>query len=89
MGRGRQVGTVSRKLGRTLCLRRTLQGYTWAQGESLTDLEKTERREEILRRERERRERLAARRRPRNLAQAFGFSELDDDGEDGCLICHL
>ena len=65
------------------------QGYTWAQGESLTDLEKTERREEILRRERERRERLAARRRPRTLAQAFGFSELDDDGEDGCLICHL
>ena len=65
------------------------QGYTWAQGESLTDLEKTERREEILRRERDRRERLAARRRPRNLAQAFGFSEPDEDGEDGCLICHL
>ena len=65
------------------------QGYTWARDESLTDLERAERREQILRRERERRERLAARRRPRNLAQAFGFSELDDDGEDGCLVCHL
>lgn len=65
------------------------QGYTWIRDESLTDLERAERREQILRRERERRERLAARRRPRNLAQAFGFSELDDDREDGCLVCHL
>ena len=65
------------------------QGYTWIQDESLTDLERAERREQILRREHERRERLAARRRPRNLAQAFGFSELDDDGEGGCLVCHL
>ena len=65
------------------------QGYTWMQGESLSDLEKSERREEILRRERQRRERLAARRRPRNLAQAFGFSEPEDDREDGCLVCHL
>lgn len=65
------------------------QGYTWVQSESLADLEKPERRDEILRRERERLERLAARRRPRNLAQAFGFAEPDDDGEDGCLVCHL
>ena len=65
------------------------QGYTWAQNESLADLEKPERRDEILRRERERLERLAARRRPRNLAQAFGIAEPDDDGEDGCLVCHL
>ena len=65
------------------------QDYTWARSESLAELERPERRDEILRRERERRERLAARRRPRNLAQAFGFSEPDDDGEDGCLVCHL
>lgn len=65
------------------------QGYTWAQDESLAELEKPERRDEILRREMERLERLAARRRPRNLAQAFGFAEPDDDGEESCLICHL
>ena len=53
------------------------QGYTWAQSESLVDLERPERRDEILRRERERIERLAARRRPRNLAQAFGFAGPD------------
>ena len=65
------------------------QGYTWAQSESLEELERPERRAEILQRERKRLDRLAARRRPRNLAQAFGFSEPDDDGDDGCLICHL
>ena len=65
------------------------EGYTWAQGESLADLERPERRAEIIVRERDRRVRLAARRRPRNLSQAFGFSEPDDDGDDGCLICHL
>ena len=65
------------------------QGYTWAQSESLEELERPERRAEILQRERRRLERLAARRRPRNLAQAFGFSEPADDGDDGCLICHL
>ena len=63
------------------------QGYTWAQSESLDDLERPERRDEIRRRERI--ERLAARRRPRNLAQAFGSAEPDDDGGDGCLVCHL
>lgn len=68
---------------------KTEQGYTWVQGESLAELEQPERRQEILRKELERRERLASRRRPRNLAQAFGMSEPDDDGEDGCLICHL
>ena len=65
------------------------QGYTWAQSESLEELERPERRAEILQRERKRLERLAARRRPRNLSQAFGFSEPDGDGDDGCLICHL
>ena len=47
------------------------QGYAWAQSESLVELERPERRE------RERIERLAARRRARYLAQVFGFSEPD------------
>ena len=65
------------------------QGYTWAKNESLGDLERPERQAEILRHERKRRERRAARRRPRNLAQAFGFSEPDDEWDDACMICHL
>jgi len=65
------------------------QGYTWVQHESLSQLEQPERQAEILRRESERRARLAARRRPRNLSQAFGFSELEEDEAEGCLICHL
>ena len=43
----------------------------------------------ILEREEQRRTRQAKRRRPKNLEQAFGFSELDDDEGDACLICHL
>lgn len=65
------------------------EGYTWMQGEGLGELERPERRAEILHREHQRRERLAARRRPRNLAQAFGFEEPDDEEQDGCLVCHL
>ena len=65
------------------------QGYTWAQEESLTELERPERRAEILRREKDREDRLAARRRPKTLSQAFGFAEPEDDDDDGCLICHL
>ena len=59
------------------------QGYTWARGESLTDLAKTGRHEEILRRERERRERLAVRRRPRNLAQAFSVRDQHYAADNG------
>ena len=64
-------------------------GYTWVQNESLAELEKPARRAEILKREEQRRARLRARRRPKNLAQAYGFAELEDDEGDGCLICHL
>ena len=65
------------------------EGYTWAEQESLSDLEQPERREEILERERVRRERLAARRRPKTLAQAYGFEDPDEEEGPGCLICHL
>ncbi len=65
------------------------QGYTWVQEESLTQLERPERRNEILERERVRKERLAARRRPRTLAQAYGFEDPDEEESAGCLICHL
>lgn len=65
------------------------EGYTWAQEESLTELEQPERRTEILERERIRKERLAARRRPKTLAQAYGFEDPDEEEGTGCLICHL
>jgi len=65
------------------------EGYTWSQGESLTELEQPERISEILEREATRKERLAQQRRARNLSEAFGFSDPDDDDSSGCLICHL
>ena len=65
------------------------KGYTWVEGESLSELEQPERQTEIIHRERHRQELLAKRSKPKNLQQAFGLAELDDDDEDGCLICHL
>lgn len=65
------------------------EGYTWSQGESLEDLEQPERIEEILSREQERMERLSRRRRPQNLSQSFGFEDLSEGEDTGCLICHL
>lgn len=66
------------------------QGYTWVQGESLEDLERPERVAEIKRRSDEQRQRAAARRKPRTLAEAFGATEMEDNGDEGsCLICHL
>ena len=66
------------------------EGFTWIKGEPLSIFEDPERVTEVRRKEEERRARLAARRRPRNLAEAFGFAEdVDPDEEQGCLICHL
>ena len=64
-------------------------GYTWSQGESLSQLMAPARTAEILKREKERQERLARRRKARNLSEVFGFSEPEDEDADGCLICHL
>ena len=65
------------------------EGYTWSMNESLTELERPERTAEILRREEERKKRLARRRKATNLSQAFGFEEPDEDETQGCLVCHL
>lgn len=64
-------------------------GYTWSQGESLSELEHPNRTAEVLRREEQRKQRLAKRRKARSLSEAFGFQELEDEEDDGCLICHL
>jgi len=65
------------------------EGYTWVQGESLRDLENPDRIDEILRKEDQRRDRLAKRRKARNLSEAFGMTEPEEDDEQACLICHL
>lgn len=66
------------------------QGYTWIQGHSLAEFEDAEVAAEVMRKEEERQKRLAARRKPRNLAEVFGAVDDSDPDEDpGCLICHL
>ena len=65
------------------------EGYTWVQGESLSDIASPEREQQIIARENKRKEQIAARQKPKNLAQSFGLQELDEDEEIGCLICHL
>ena len=67
------------------------QGFTWILNESLTELERPESVEDIRKKEEQRKAHAAARRRkPRNLAEAFGAVPLEDpDDEIGCLICHL
>lgn len=65
------------------------EGYTWSQGESLRELERPERAQEILRKDALRRERLARRRKPQTLSEVFGMTEPDDGDDSGCLVCHL
>ena len=64
------------------------EGYTWIQDESLTQIEDPTRTQAILDHEERDRARRAARRRPDRLSQVWGLEALDDDDEDGCLICH-
>ncbi len=66
------------------------EGFTWIKGEPLTSFEDPERVADIKRKEETRKWKLAARRKPKTLAEAFGFDELEDpDEQQGCLICHL
>lgn len=65
------------------------EGFTWIQGHSLEEFEDPEVAAEVMRKEAERKERLATRRKPRNLAEVFGSTSDDPDEEQGCLICHL
>jgi phosphoadenosine phosphosulfate reductase family protein len=67
------------------------EGYTWAQGESLIDIEDPVRVAEIKRKSAERAER-DSHRRPRTLAEVFEGTAAQDagaDDADGCTICHI
>lgn len=66
------------------------QGFTWIQGQTLAEFEDPEVAADVKRKEVERRAQLAARRKPRNLAEVFGdMNSSDPDEEQACLICHL
>ena len=65
----------------------TDESYTWSQNESLQELQKPERLEEI-KVENKRRETLARKKSNLSLSDVFSSSE-NDGGDEGCLICHL
>jgi len=65
------------------------EGYTWQAGESLQELMQPERIEIIKERSLKRLVDAAARRRPKNLIEAFTGEFTEAEGTDSCLICHL
>jgi len=67
--------------------------FTWSNGESLAELERPERVEQIKREHVIRLERNMQRRENATLLEVFGEyeggSQLDDDEDQGCLVCQL
>lgn len=67
--------------------------FTWSRGESLAELERPERMEQIRREHVLRMERQEARWENRTLLEVFSreekAEELDEDEEQGCLVCQL
>lgn len=64
------------------------EGFTWARGESLSDLAKPERIEMIKIEEAKRQIQRAKRKKPQTLAAMFDQT-LQEGDENGCLICQL
>lgn len=65
----------------------TGQRFTWSQRESLTNLERPERREEILKKAAEQSLDKEANSAPKTLGDLIALD--DDDNDLGCLVCHL
>jgi len=65
------------------------EGYTWAQRESLEELARPERIEQIRREEEKRKAQAAIRRKPKTLAEIFTHVDENPEDEHACLICHL
>jgi len=65
------------------------EGYTWIQGESLDDISRPDRVEEIKSQYAKRKLQLAAKRKPRTLAEIFSGEFSEEEDGTGCLICHL
>jgi len=67
----------------------TGEHYTWAKRESLAELSRPERIEEIVNEDQRRRE-MHQTRRNQTLVNVFGFGVPEDEDEgESCLICHL
>ena len=65
------------------------KSYTWVQRESLEELSRPERMQQIRDEEAKRKAQASARRRPKTLGEVF-TGEIDDaDDEHACLICQL
>jgi 3'-phosphoadenosine 5'-phosphosulfate sulfotransferase (PAPS reductase)/FAD synthetase len=64
-------------------------GFFWSQDEPLTDLEKPERANEILAKAAEVDARKAASRANLTLLEALAADLNDEDGAEGCLMCHV
>lgn len=65
------------------------EGYTWIQDESLDELARPERVQQIREQDAKRKTQAAAKRRPRTLVEMFGGELEEDDDGGACLICHL
>lgn len=65
------------------------EGYTWMQGESLEEISRAERIEEIKKLDTKRKAQVAKKRKPRTLAEMFSGEFAEEEDEAGCLICHL
>ena len=65
------------------------EGYTSIQGESLEEISRPERIEEIKKQDAKRKIQLAAKRKPRTLAEMFSGEFTEGEDGIGCLICHL
>ncbi len=65
------------------------QGFTWAQSESLTQLEQPERMAAIERNWEQSRARKAAKRENLPLSAVLAGAEVEDDEPEGCLICSI
>jgi len=67
--------------------------FTWSQGESLAEMERPERVEQIKREHVIRIERIKARKENATLLEVFADAdttdELDEDDDQGCLVCQL
>lgn len=63
--------------------------YTWVQRESLEELSRPERIQQIRTEEAKRKAQAAARRKPKTLGEVFTGEIDDSDDEHACLICQL
>jgi len=65
------------------------EGYTWIQDESLDELARPERVQQIREQDAKRKAQVAAKRKPRTLVEMFSGELAEEEDGSACLICHL